>query len=367
MRYKIGIDASILSIKPTGISNYIIPFIVELSKNSDIEIILFSNNPLNEKVLEKISDIRNIKTNIKSFPIINKLLFWFIFQLPILVRREKLDVFWGPSHYIPFFLPKKIKKIVTYHDLIFRLFPKESHSGSLIRGFAFCRYSLNASDIILSVSEETKKQIIHFYGVGPSKIKVCHGGVNKDMFKKIENFSYFEQLKKQYGLRDKFAIFVSTLEPRKNVNFLIKVFEELNKIDVDMDIAIVGMKAWGGNMLFDREYIKVLGYVSDQELVELYNKAYFCIIPSLYEGFGLVSLEAAASNCAVIAANNSATKDISRNYALLIDGYDIDKWVESIKKLNDLELKIMKEKGLIESSKYDWKKCSDQFLEVIKD
>jgi glycosyltransferase involved in cell wall biosynthesis len=225
--------------------------------------------------------------------------------------------------------------VITIHDLIplkipFTTLDIKAHFYHLFK------WAAESADLILSVSEHTKKDIVEIYGVPEEKIKVTyqsykgsHIQVNK------QDASVYLDSKKLTP--EKYILFVGNIEPKKNIKQLIRAFAYLKK---GYKLAIVGHKAWMSksqllglkNYLSKKDYV-MLDYVNEEELAMLYSNAFCMVFPSLYEGFGLPVLEAMSHSCPVICSDRSSLPEVGGDAALYVDPYKFTDIRDQLEKL----------------------------------
>ncbi len=241
------------------------------------------------------------------------------------------------------------KTVVTIHDLIplkvpFTTLDLKEHFYKLFK------WAAESSDLILSVSEHTKKDIMEIYGIPDEKIKVTYQSYKgADIDVSQEDAAVYLQSKKL--TTEKYVLFVGNIEPKKNIKQLIRAFAYINK---GYKLAIVGHKAWmsKSQLVGLKSYLKkseyvMLDYVTEEELAMLYSNAFCMVFPSLYEGFGLPVLEAMQNNCPVICSDRSSLPEVGGDAALYVDPYkftDIRDQLEKLIANPDLR-KDMIEKG----------------------
>lgn len=239
------------------------------------------------------------------------------------------------------------KTVVTIHDLIplkvpFTTLDLKEHFYHLFK------WAAESSDLILSVSEHTKKDIMEIYGVPEEKIKVTYQSFKGADIKVNQNdAAVYLQSKKLTA--QKYILFVGNIEPKKNIKQLIRAFAYIKK---GYKLAIVGHKAWmsESQLVGLKSYLKkkdyvMLDYVTEEELAMLYANAFCMVFPSLYEGFGLPVLEAMQNNCPVICSNVSSLPEVAGDAALYVDPYQFTDIREQLDKLienPDLRLEMIK-------------------------
>lgn len=356
-KINIGVDVRILSHSHlTGIGRYAFEILKRIVVNKKFNFILFSDKI--NSYCQELSKIDNVK--IVQYEI-NRRLFSQIWSQTVLVYeiiKNKIDVFWSPTHRLPLILPKKIKTVLTIHDLICYKAPETMIKSSMILDKYLMPLSIKKSDHVISVSENTARDLVSKLKVRNDKISVIHlaGFLKKNYFSKKSNY----------------LLFVGTIEPRKNISLFLKAFSYSNI--KNLKLIIVGKKGWG-NIDLDklvRKYrvnnkVFYKNYVSDKELSKLYSKCYAVVLPSLYEGFGLPIVEALSFSKPLLTSSISSMPEIARKSALYIDPKNLYSIINKLKMINSKKIyEKLQQNAYIENKKYSWKKSADMTLEVLK-
>jgi glycosyltransferase involved in cell wall biosynthesis len=264
--------------------------------------------------------------------------------------------------------------VITVHDLNFLLYPEfltpeaASYYGQIDQAVRRC-------DHIIAVSESTKRDIIRLTGAPESKITVVYEAAHP-IYRPLEDPWVVPQVKGRFGIRRDFVLFVSTIEPRKNVPTLLRALGQLlNNYRADVDVVLAGEKGW----LFDevfvlvrelqlQEHVHFLGRVSAEDLLYLYNAAQLLVHPAFYEGFGLPPLEAMACGTPVVVSNTSALPEVVGDAALLVDPQEVDEVTVAMwRLLSDRELRQqMREKGLKRARLFSWRKAAEETLQIYR-
>lgn len=248
-------------------------------------------------------------------------------------------------------------KISTIHDLAFKIYPEFfSKSFSLLYNFLIPRV-LKSSKKIFTVSEYSKSSIVNEYRINPNQIYVIYNSVSSKFKPQKDNSN------------KKYILSVGSIEPRKNLNALIKAFNLLNRDD--LKLIIVGEK----NRVFKDEEIKLnkniefSGYVSDNELNRLYSNAIcFCYL-SIFEGFGIPPLEAQACEIPILISNTSSLPEVFADSALYANPFDIEDIKDKIELLVDdksLQKELI-EKGKNNLKRFSWQKSAKEVYKVLKE
>jgi glycosyltransferase involved in cell wall biosynthesis len=272
------------------------------------------------------------------------------------------------QYFRPFFtdlpLAKPAKKVVlTIHDLIPLIYPAHYPAGlkGLMR-LAINKYLIKKNvDLIITISETSKKDICRFLGIDPKKVRVIYLAPRK-AFRKLEIGSWKQEVMNKYNLPEHFALYVGDVNYNKNVPVLI----EACKI-ARMTLVIAGKQAKEIESrdlnhaelkhLKNVDWSNVIrpGFVPDEDLVKIYNLAEVYVQPSLYEGFGLPILEAVACNTPVVATKTQALVEILGDDLTYIDPHDAKAMAKSILNPNK-NIKLPRD--------YSWEKAAKETLKV---
>jgi glycosyltransferase involved in cell wall biosynthesis len=267
------------------------------------------------------------------------------------ISSNNYDLF-HPTYYNPYFL-RSLKKpyIITVHDLIEFKFQEQYKDNSLIPDMK--KIIQNAARII-SISENTKKDLIELLKIQPGKIDVIHHGFNKTVNKKNEN---------RFG---RYLLFVGSRRGYKNFSNLITSFASIIKNDQELKLICTGMPFTKEeiNELKEKnllEKVIVIG-VNEKELNNLYSHALAFVYPSLYEGFGMPILEAFSNNCPVCLSNTSSLPEVAGNAGSYFDGIDHESITKAIEKTiyDPLASAKMIAAGNERLKNFSWQKCAQQ-------
>jgi glycosyltransferase involved in cell wall biosynthesis len=295
-------------------------------------------------------------------------------HVPWVLRRERPDLFHAP-HYV---LPAAIhcNSVVTIHDCIHLMFPQYLPNRM---AYAYARAQMwtaaHRSDCILTVSDASKRDILHLFNIPPEKIVVVYNAIDAH-FSVTPPPDAVARLRERYQLDHRFLLYVGNIKPHKNLVRLIEAFSELRTGDLeDLKLLIIGdeiSKLPALRLAVHRhklhKHVRFLGYVPDDQLAVLYRLAAVFVFPSLYEGFGLPPLEAMASGTPVVVSNVSSLPEVVGDAAVLVDPHDIDSIVDGLRCVltNPARAEDMRRKGLERSREFSWERSVARTLEVYK-
>lgn len=313
--------------------------------------------------------------------------FWIFFALPLalLQTKEKPDLIFSPTHYIPRFT--NIKRIATIFDLSYLHFPKMFLKKDLWKLTNWSKYSILNSAEIITISNSTKQDIVKNYQdpknevLYPSrlrdKITVAYPGYNNALYKPVKDENRIKQVKKKYNIEGSYVIFIGTIQPRKNIAKLIQSFRKIE----NLKLVITGKATGEGRQGWMYEDIMKLSaelgiedrviftdYVPDEDMAYLLNGAKVFILPSLWEGFGIPVVEAMACGLPVIVSNTSALPEIVGKAGLLVNPYSIDEIEQAIRTIaSDNKLwKKKSQESLAQAKKFSWEKMAKTVLKVLE-
>lgn len=311
----IGFDAKRLYHNFTGLGNYS-RFVVEALVESFPAENYFLFSPKLRKHPETIRFLEHSKVrNITASAWINQFglgSYWRSYRIGSLLSKSNIQVYHGLSNELPRRIPSGIKKVVTIHDLIFLRFPEYYKAIDIKIYNNKVKHACREADVIIAISQQTKKDIISFLGVDPHKIFVVHMGFHQNFRKAISNEEQARVLKK-YNLPDKYILFVGTLEPRKNAKLIV---EALSEIPQYFHLVLVGRST---SYIKDiastidkyklTERVHIRNRVSFEDLPYVYQHAEVFVYPSFFEGFGIPLIEAIQCKVPVIAATGSCLEE----------------------------------------------------------
>ncbi|MDO8573337.1 MAG: glycosyltransferase family 1 protein [Candidatus Daviesbacteria bacterium] len=294
---------------------------------------------------------------------------WTRIALPLALftAKQKPDIFFSPTHYIPRFIPRTVKKIVTIFDLSFLHFPEMFTKGDLWKLINWTRFSVQNADHIITISNFSKQDIMKQYKINKNKITVAYPGYDREKFTGD----------RRQVTDKKYIIYIGTIQPRKN---LLRLIEAVSRID-NLNLMVVGKTTGEGKQGWMYEEIlrapsdfgiedrvKFLGFVPTEELQTLLAGAIAYVQPSLWEGFGIPVVEAMAVGTPVIVSNVSSLPEVVGKAGLLIDPYSVDQIEQAIRLIvtdKRLQQKYSKA-GLLQSQKFSWDKMAKEVLKVFE-
>jgi glycosyltransferase involved in cell wall biosynthesis len=255
--------------------------------------------------------------------------------------------------------------VLTVHDLIFRHLPE--HHKPLNRWYLrwalplYCR----RADRIIAVSEATRQDLIEAYDLPPEKIQVIYEAA-APRFRPTSDRDQ-AAVRARYGLPARYLLVVGTLEPRKNLTRLLRMWTALRQTGEVPPLVLVGARGWLIDEFFAalarsayREDVILPGYIADADLPAVYGGATAFVFPSLYEGFGLPPLEAMACGTPVACSNTSSMPEVVGDAALTFDPRDDEAMAEALRRIvDDADLQAeLRERGLRRAAQFSWARAA---------
>ncbi len=357
MSEKIYVNGTILHERPTGLGVYAKNVIKELKGKENLKVFC----PIDIEGVDVIKTTEYVKPSYKKKGGLVRLLYTQ-FVMPFKVQKD--GIIYHPFQYLCLFSRKK--QIITIHDFI-PLHYKEVAKHQYKYYKYFMPFLLKKAYKIICISENTKEDLLKFYNVDENKVEVIYNGYDDQVFN-TNNIK--EEVLKKYNIDYPYIVMVGGGYFHKNLHSAIEAF---NKIEDKKEnkLVIIGKTSPYMEKLKEqvealglKEQVIFLGYVGDEDLSTLYNKATAFLYPTLYEGFGLPILEAWACNTLVLCSNNSSLKEISGEGAITFNPeniHEIKAAIESaLNSENIEEVNKMKDIGRELLKNYSWRKTAEE-------
>jgi glycosyltransferase involved in cell wall biosynthesis len=299
-------------------------------------------------------------------------------------------------HFPNFFIPplSRGKCVVSIHDASFLRHPEFTESRNLAYLRASIVNTVRKADAIITISHFSAAELGFFFPEARAKTHVIYPGIVEHISKEVQGSQFTVQgyssvaterdghlitgpvpagIREAKGLRKPYVLTVGTLEPRKNLEFLVRVFENMKEFQGEL--VVVGRRGWKYASILDRiasssraNEIRLLENVGDDELAAIYAGAELFIFPSLYEGFGFPPLEAAACGAPVLSSPGGSLKEALGDGAMLMPDYDPAKWSEAaLLLLNDQPTRqALIDKGRRQAAKYSWTETARQTMALYR-
>lgn len=360
---KIAFDAKRFFHNASGLGNYSRDLVRILAEHfPENEYLLFSKNKS-----ERGESILNFSSVV--FKAISKGKAARQFLMGKDAEKAGAEIFHGLSGELPLRWNTSIKKVVTIHDLIFLHYPQ--FYSFIDRKIHFWKFKKAAqmADVVIAISEQTKKDIITYLKVPEAKIKVvyqtCHLACQKS-----QDAHFLEKVQKKFHLPERFVLNVGTVEERKNLGNIILSLQGTN-----IPLVVVGKKkknyAKTIENIIKKSSVKVLFLegVDMQELAAIYTLADIFVYPSLYEGFGIPLIEAMYCGTPVVTSNTSCLPEVGGPHALYVNPHHVEDLRSKILFLwnNPTERKLRADQSLDYVQKFNEKEIAESMMKIYKD
>jgi len=351
---KIAIDArKINDAAKTGVEYYV-THITRAIVRADIlnKYVLFTEQPLSGE-WQQYSNVTN--------EVIHSRILWSQTGLLPKLRKGKFDLLFVPGSIAPIIHPKMV---ATVHDLGFYEYPQNYSKKELMFLWFSHQFIAKRAKKIIAVSKFTKDELMKRFHLPKDRIKVIHHGVElPEADKQVD-------VKKRYGLGEKYFFFLSRLEQRKNIKRLVEAFDLLAKEDDEVQLVLGGRRGQISDKSLKAAFpkrVKFVGYVPEGDVASLYKNSLAFVFPSLYEGFGMPILEAFKMETPVITSRGGAMEEVAGDAAMLVDPHEVKSIYEAMKKIlsnKKLRMKLRK-KGNKRLKDFSWKMAGDKIVDIF--
>lgn len=281
----------------------------------------------------------------------------------------RADLFHFPNFIIPPL--RRGKAVVTIHDLAFMRYPQFAENRNVHYLLRNIQHTAERADAVITVSRFGAQEVAIYLQVPPERVFPVYHGIDA-RFRRPGD-ALCRQTLDALGLHRPYLLTVGTIEPRKNIPHLIRVFETLK--DFDGDLVIAGGKGWKFEPILERirrspraDAIKCIGFADDDILPALYAGATVFLLASFYEGFGFPPVEAMACGTPVVSSTGGSLGEVLGDGAALLDHYELDGWTEAIRRvIHDTEYRQgLIGRGTRRAAGYTWKEAARQTLDVYR-
>jgi len=287
-------------------------------------------------------------------------------------RRPGLDLFWATRSAFPVGLPPAVTRVLTVHDLVWRICPEtmalRNHLVHRLLGSA----SLRRADWIMTVSEATRRGLVEVLGSRAERISVVYHGVDPS-FAPQDKSGSARHIAQQYSASENYICTLGTIEPRKNLITLVRAMKILRERgDFPYQLLIGGQSGWRNAEIYasvrkcglTEHEVKFVGPVREEDLPAFYSGSALFVFPSLYEGFGLPLVEAMACGVPIVASNVSSVPEVVRDAAVLVPPEHPEDFAQAIFRVaSDSHLREdLVRKGLHRALDFRWETAAQKVL-----
>jgi glycosyltransferase involved in cell wall biosynthesis len=300
---------------------------------------------------------------------------WNQLYLPAQLSTGGFDLVHSPVS-PPVLLTPRTPYVVTIHDLTFEFYPETMTRFARAYWSACTRYGIGSVDAIITVSESTKRDLVAKYDVLSERVTAVPLAIDESLDRSVTDDERRDVLS-QYAVKEPYLLYVGTIEPRKNLERLVRAFDRAkSKTGCDHRLVIVGKKGWLFDDVFavvrDRgleDTVAFTGFVPDEHLPAFYDAADGFVFPSLYEGFGLPPLEAMTYGTPVVASDSSSLPEVVGDAGVLVDPEAVDSIADGIAQLvTDPDLRAdLGDRAERRARTFSRDRLADRTLEVYRE
>lgn len=364
---KLFIDAHVFDNEHQGSRTFLKELYNHLATKKDIEFYFGAFNTENLKLnFPQYDNIHFIKYRYRTSVL------RLLFDIPAIIKQYCI----GYAHFqyiVP--LKKNCRFIVTTHDVLFNDFPQDFSFWYRFNKNVLYKIAAKKADILTTVSEYSKATLQKYFKLKAERINVLPNGISAGYFSAYQKSEAINYINNKFGI-DKYLLYVSRIEPRKNHAGLLQAYLHLKLYKEGYHLVFIGHESISSaelNYLLHslppdvRRYIRFFDNLNEDDLLEFYKAAAVFVYPSKAEGFGFPPLEAAALKVPVLCSNNTALQDFNFFEQNHIDISNQELFTERLAAIieNDTEQNLESIARNIKQ-KYDWQKTADAFYKLIK-
>lgn len=368
---RIGLDGQPLTKPRTGVGHYTFELARALAtRRPEDSFELVAPDSFPASIIRETATTPNLRAvSVKANVLTRR---WSSIGLPRYIRQAAFDLFHGTNYQLPLINAKR--NVLTVHDLSFLTYP-ETHDPRLARRARLrLPIMLRAASRIITPTEAIKDELTSRFNLDPLRITVTPEAPRESFFPmKREDTT---DVRQRLGIENDFILFVGTIEPRKNLQTLVRAFEHISReTDRRPQLVIAGGAGWVTDdfehLLYGsvfRERMRLTGYLTDEVLRALYSSCKVFVYPSLYEGFGLPPLEAMACGAPVIASRIPAHAETLKDNARLIEPTDESALANAIVELLEDERarESLVRAGLAHVAEFSWRRTAEMTWNVYE-
>jgi len=365
---KIGVEGRTLQGKRYGVARYLVNLLRNLMQiDLDNEYLVYLSDEIEPLGLDHANlDFRIIR----MWPGI----LWRHLRLPMTMRKDEIDLHFSPSYMLP--LIKTCPSVVVVHDITFKVHPEWFSADRRFLFDGIFWREVRRAERIVTVSEHSKKDIVECLTVDPGRVVVIQEAAD-EAFRPVKDEKKLVDIRKRLGLSEGFIFTVGSIHTRRNLERLIEATASAGRdFGIDPMLLIVGTPApfsppvdisGAADRCGIKDRVIQVPYVSDQELVLLYNVCGLFVYPSLYEGFGLPVIEAMACGAPVACSNTTSIPEVAGQAVIYFDPASVEEMADAIGRgLTDQTLREeLSRKGKERAATFSWRRAAEETLAVF--
>jgi glycosyltransferase involved in cell wall biosynthesis len=294
--------------------------------------------------------------------------------LPVEIWPRRLDLLHSPDVILP--LRRPCPAVITIHDLAFLYYP-EILDDAARRYYSQVRQSAHSAEAVIAVSESTRTDIVNLLDLPPERIDVVYEAADPDFRPIHTNFTINRSINQTELQHQTFILFVSTIEPRKNLETILRALRTIRDRQPRSEyrLVVAGGRGWLDEPIFRlanelnlADAVDFVGKVTQDDLIWLYNACRIYVNPSRYEGFGLPALEALACAAPTLVADTSGLAEIVADAAVKLPTHDIIAWADAIEALwhNPDQREELRRRGPLRAADFSWDRAARMTLAIYR-
>jgi len=367
---RVGIEGRTLQGKRYGVARYLHNLLRNMTElDSGNEYIVYLSQP----IAPTENSLSGLRYEVLSM---HPSLFWRHLRLPLAMRRDGVDLHFSPSYFLP--LIKVCPAVVVVHDLTIKVHPEWFSVDRRFRFDGLFWNEVKRAERIITVSEHSRGDILHYLGVDPSKVVVIPEAAD-ELFRPVDSEEKLRMVRERYGLSEGFLFTVGAIHTRRNLERLIEAVSGAGKrLGSDLQLLIVGSPAPFSPPVDIEGTARRCGmagrvvqvqFVSEEELLLLYNACALFAYPSLYEGFGLPVIEAMSCGAPVVCSNTTSLPEVGGDAPVYFDPTNVEDMTDAVARVlgDDALRERLSRAGVERASLFSWRRAAQQTLEVFKE
>lgn len=376
---KIAIDIRNIGRNRTGSETVVLQLVkhlLQIDPKNQYKLLTDTNE---KKVLDYINKHLELadKNNVEVVSLLTKNKFtWVAWTVWRWALKNSIDIY-HTEYILPFFMPKSVKLITHIHDVSFKVYRDLISWKDIYFLDYLIPWSIKRADKIIAVSQFTKNEIEKYYPASYGKVELIYNAVADDFANNINSES-IKQVREKYNLPEKYILALGTMQPRKNIPFLVKAYSKIYKKLDGTKLVLVGKKAHN----FDNEIEKIIeksdenlkkniiftGYVDENDKALVFAGAEVFAFPSLYEGFGIPPLEAIHCGTPVVISDIPVHAEVFKDCVKYFNPRDIDQCAKVLYDTanNDEIKKDLISKAFKLKNDFSYKSSAEQFFSICQ-
>ncbi|MFN8634446.1 MAG: glycosyltransferase family 1 protein [Chloroflexota bacterium] len=298
---------------------------------------------------------------------------WEQTVLPVELLRERAELLHALGFVSPF--GWRGKTVVTVYDLSFLRFPEVYNRANRVYLSTFTPPSLRRADRVITISEDARRDVVELCGVAPERVTAILLAADESL--QPASPEAVRAFRTRHNLPERFVLYQGTLQPRKNLETLVRAYGMLRAQGSDDHILVLaGPRGWQYDSIFEltrqlglEDAVRFPGFVPDDDQPLWYSSATVFAFPSRYEGFGLPLLEAMACGAPVVSSSSSSLPEVVGDAGLLVDPSDVEGLCSALRELLEDEPRrlALAAAGRARAATFSWRKMAEETVQVYRE